>query len=65
MDAFDSKCGDYLNLSASLGMVGELVILELGGVETRRIDEALRVLRVDGKRASIDDVDNVSSAWVE
>ncbi len=50
MDAFDSKCGDYRNLSAPLAMVGELIILELGGVETWRIDEALRVLRAGGNR---------------
>jgi hypothetical protein len=48
VDAFDQKCGDYRNRRVRLSDIGLLVLLEVGGMSTRRIDRALEVMRAGG-----------------
>lgn len=44
VEAFDAKCSDYRNEPLSLTDIGLISILELGGISSGRVEEALRVL---------------------
>lgn len=46
VEAFDAKCLDYRNERVSLTDIGLISILELGGIQPARVEEALRVLRL-------------------
>lgn len=47
MSALDTKCADYRNDRLYLGAVAFLVTLELAGMDSKRIEDALVVLRRD------------------
>jgi hypothetical protein len=53
--ALDSKCEDYRNRGLSLHDVGFLAILEVGGLGTKQVDEALRLMRGNASRPAVVD----------
>jgi hypothetical protein len=48
VDAFDQKCGDYRNRRLLPSDMGLLILLEVGGVSSQRIEQALEIMRTGG-----------------